>query len=337
MKECSVARTVVLRREIVGAAQSGAIYQFKLALIGITPPIWRRVQVTGDYTLTQLQRDLQVVMGWENYHLYMFRIGSKKYGPPDPDGVDELGLVEAKRIRLAAVVPSVGTTFTYVYDYGDDWEHELLLEATLMPEPAVAYPRCLAGERRCPPEDVGGIGGYADYLEAMFDPNHAEHEERMMWRGPFDAEEFSVEKVNQELAKKFRSRAKAAPRSITSARKLSANANRLTKTFIRPIRPQRQRIPIKADATVPLELNQRERDLIISHTFADESITNRLRVIPQSGQRPVFHFTLDELDELLGDVAAEANHAKNKVLQEQLDQLCDRIEAVLSRYTDADA
>src|SRR5579863_5933165 len=111
MKECFVARTVVLRRGIVGA-QSGAIYQCKVALIGITPLIWRRVQVTGDYTLAQLHRVLQVVMGWENYHLYMFRIGSKKYGPPDPDGVDDLGLVDAKRRRLAAVVPSVGTTFT---------------------------------------------------------------------------------------------------------------------------------------------------------------------------------------------------------------------------------
>jgi hypothetical protein len=336
MKECSVAQSVVLRRGIVGAAQSGAIYQFKVALIGINPPIWRRVQVAGNYTLAQLHRILQVVMGWENYHLYMFRIDSKKYGPPDPDGVDDLGLVDAKRIRLAAVMPSVGTTFTYMYDYGDDWEHELLLEATLMPEPTVTYPHCLAGERRCPPEDVGGIAGYADHLEVMFDPNHAEHEERMMWRGPFDAEEFSVEKVNQELAKKFRSRPKA-PRSITSTPKLSANANRLTKTFIRPIIPQRQRTPVKANETIPLELNHRECDLIISHTFADESITNRLRVVPQPGQRPVFHFTLDELDELLGDVAAEANHAKNKILQEQLDQLCDHIEAVLSRYSDADA
>ena len=290
----------------MGAAQSEAIYQFKVALIGITPPIWRRVQVTGDYTLAKLHRVLQVVMGWENYHLYMFRIGIKKYGPPDPDGDDDLGFFEANRIRLAAVVPSVSITFTYVYDYGDGWEHELLLEATLTPEPAVTYPCCLAGERRCPPEDVGGIGGYAHYLEAMFDPNHAEHEERMMWRGPFDPEEFSVEKVN---------------------------ASRLTKTFIRPISPQRQRIAIKTDATVPLELNQRERDLIISHTFADESITDRLRVVPQPGQHPVFHFTLDELDELTGDVAAEANHAKNKVLQEQLDQLCERIEAVLRKYT----
>lgn len=320
----------------MGAAQSGAIYQFKVALISITPPIWRRFQVTGDYTLAQLHRVLQVIMGWENYHLYMFRIGSKKYGPPDPDGVDDLGMVDAKRIRLAAVVPSIGITFTYVYDYGDDWEHELLLEAILMPEPAVTYPRCLAGERRCPPEDVGGFGGYAHYLEAIFDPNHPEHEEKMMWRGPFDAEEFSVEKVNQKLAKKFPSRTKAAPRSITSTPKLSAKANRLTKTFITPITPQRQRIPVKEDETVPLELNERERDLIITHTFADESVTNRLQVIPQPGQRPLFHFTLDDLDELAGSVAAEANHAKNKVLRDRLDELFQRIEAVLSKYTDAD-
>ena len=159
-----------------------------------------------------------------------------------------------------------------------------------------------------------------------------------MWRGPFDPQEFSVEKVNQELANRFRPKPKAGgSRLITSTPKLSANANRLTKTFIRSVIPQRQRIPVKADETVPLELNHRERDLIISHTFAGESITNRLRVVPQPGQRPVFHFTLDELDELVGDVAAEANHAKNKALQEQLYQLCDRIEAVLSKYTDADA
>ena len=83
-------------------------------------------------------------------------------------------------------------------------------------------------------------------------------------------------------------------------------------------------------------MNQRERDLILSHTFAGESLTNRLQVVPQAVQRPVFHFTLDDLDELVGCVAAEANHANNKVLQEQLYQLCERIEAVLSKYTDAD-
>ena len=84
-------------------------------------------------------------------------------------------------------------------------------------------------------------------------------------------------------------------------------------------------------------MNQRERELILSHTFADESVTKRLQVMPQPGQRPLFHFTLDDLDELAGSVAAEANHARNKVLQEQLFQLCERIEGVLSKYADADA
>lgn len=204
-----------MRRWNLGPVTNPEIYQLRVILPGIAPPIWRRVQVSGAYSLAQLHRVLQVVMGRENYHLYMFRIGRKKFGPPDPDGVDDLGMVDANGKRVSAVAPGVGTTFTYVYDYGDDWEHELLVEAILMPEPVVTYPRCLAGERRCPPEDVGGIGGYARYLEAMFDPSHGEHEELMMWRGPFDAETFSVEKVNRELARKFRPRTKAAPRHFT--------------------------------------------------------------------------------------------------------------------------
>ena len=277
-------------------------------------------------------------MGWENYHLYMFQIGSKTYGRPDLEEDGALDSIDARRTRLSSVVPGLGATFTYVYDYGDDWQHEVRLEAIVMSAPDTTYPRCVAGERQCPPEDVGGVGGYADYLEAIADPQHEAHGEVIMWRGPFDSEEFSVEKINQELAEKFGSRPKTgAPRSAVARPKLSVKANRLAKTFIRPVIPQRQRIPVKADETVPLELNQRERDLIISHTFADESLSDRLRIAPQPGQAPVFHFTLDELDELVGDVAAEANHAKNKVLQEQLDQLCDRIEAVLSKYTDADA
>jgi hypothetical protein len=338
MKECFIVWVAALGRRIVGTARSIEIYQFKVTLIGIAPPIWRRMQLPGGFSLAQLHRALQVAMGWEAYHLYMFRIGSKNYGPPDVDEDDDLGLIDAKRTRLSAVLPNVGTTFTYVYDYGDDWEHELLLEAIVMPDPATTYPRCVTGERRCPPEDVGGIGGYTDYLEAMADPNHEQHEEVVIWRGPFDPEDFSVEKVNQELAKKFRSKPKpSAPHTATATPKPFVKSHRMIRTLITPVPPRMQRTPVKSGEIVPLELNQRERDLIISHTFADESLTNRLRIALRPGQRPVFHFTLDELDELVGDVAAEANHVTNKALQEQLDQLCDRIEGVLSRYTDADA
>lgn len=321
----------------MGAIKTAEIYQFKVTLIGITPPIWRRVQVEGGCTLAQFHRVLQIAMGWENYHLYMFRVGNKTYGPRDPEDDGGWDPIDAKRTRLSAVLPSVGTTLTYVYDLGDNWQHELLLEVIVMRSSDLAYPRCIAGERNCPPEDAGGIGGYIAYLEAMADPNQEKHEEMMMWRGPFDSEAFLVEKVNQELARKFRSKPKAGGlRSRTVKPKVSVNTKRMATTLIRPVIPQKQRIPVKPDETVPLELNQRERDLIISHTFADDSLTDRLRVTPP-GRRPVFHFTLDDLDELVGSIAAEANHAKNKVLQEQLDQLCDRIESVLSKYTDADA
>jgi Plasmid pRiA4b ORF-3-like protein len=321
----------------VGAAKSAGIYQFKVTLIRITPPICRRVQVEGGCTLAHFHRVLQSAMGWENYHLYMFRIGNKTYGPRDPEDDGGWNPIDAKRVRLSAVLPSVGTTLTYVYDLGDNWEHELLLEAIVMRSSDLAYPRCIAGERNCPPEDAGGIGGYTAYLKAMADPSHEMHEEMMMWRGPFDSERFSVARVNQELARKFRSKPKAgAPPSETVKPTPSVNTNRLTPTLIRPVMPQKQRIPVKPDETVPLELNRRERDLIISHTFADDSLTDRLRVTPP-GRHPVFQFTLDDLAELVGLISPEADHAKNKVLQEQLDQLCDRIESILSKYTDADA
>ena len=322
----------------MGAGKNAEIYQFKVTLIGINPPIWRRIQVEGGCTLAQFHRVLQSAVGWENYHLYMFRIGSKEYGPRDPEHDGGWNPIDAKRTRLSAVLPSVGTTLTYVYDLGDNWQHELLLEAIVMRSSDFVYPRCTAGERNCPPEDAGGIGGYTAYLEAMADPNHEQHQEMMMWRGPFDWEAFSVEEVNQELARKFRSKPKAGGlRSRTVKPKLSVNTQRMVTTLIKPVIPQKQRISVKPDETVPLELNQRERDLIISHTFADDSLTDRLRGTPPPGLRPVFHFTLDDLDELVGYIAAEANHAKNKVLQEQLDQLCDRIEGILTRYTDADA
>ena len=149
----------------MGTARIKEIYQFKVTLIGITPPLWRRIQIAADSCLTQFHRALQVAMGWENYHLYMFRAGSRRYGPLDLDEDNDVGLIDAKRTRLSAVVRNVGTAVTYVYDYGDYWEHELLLESILMPDPGAIYPLCIAGQRRCPPEDVGGIAGYADYLE----------------------------------------------------------------------------------------------------------------------------------------------------------------------------
>jgi hypothetical protein len=104
----------------------------------------------------------------------------------------------------------VGTQFLYLYDFGDNGRHDLLLEAILLPESSKQYPRCIAGERRTPPEDVGGTPGYEEYLESIADPEHEEHENVLRWRGPFDPEAFSPDEVNQWLRKRFRSAGKTA-------------------------------------------------------------------------------------------------------------------------------
>ena len=304
-----------------------AVYQFKVTLRNIHPPIWRRILVWEDVTLAQLHRVLQMVMGWEECHLHEFRISGNIYALPDLD--DERKIIDVKRTRIHDVIQQVGTEFEYVYDLGDYWEHFLVLEAILQPAPDTPYPRCIAGERNCPPEDVGGSDGYEDYLEAMADPEHEEHGDMIGWRGPFNPEAFSVEKINRKLEKKFRPvRRKALP--------ATAHSTSLLQTLLSGHAvPRKERIRIKPDETVPLELNERERELI-QNTFADDDLTGRLRVVLKTGERPVFRFTLDDLDELAGFVASEANHAKNKKQQKEWDHLYDQIKAVLEGYTDQD-
>lgn len=216
------------------------------------------------------------------------------------------------------------------------WQHDLVLESVLLPSPDTLYPRCVAGERSGPPEDVGGTGGYEDYLQAMADPSHEQHEDMMAWRGPFDPEVFSIEKVNRQLEKKFRPvRKRAVPDSNAPKTPLSPEAERLLQAILSRSEPaQKKRIRIKSDEKVPLELNERERELILEHTFADDELTNRLRLVPKKGAPPIFRFTLDDLDELGGFVAAEANHTKDKKLRKELDRLFDRIQTTLDSYTD---
>ena len=182
------------------------LYQLKVTLQEIPPPVWRLIQMWEDATLAQLHRTLQIVMGWEDCHLHEFAIGRRIYSVPDPDDdLYEREVIDESRVRLKEVLQRVGTRFEYLYDFGDSWRHDLRLEAIVLPDPEASYPRCLAGERRAPPEDVGGSSGYEDYLEAMADLGHEEHENVLQWRGPFDPEAFSLTAVNQQLQKKFRS------------------------------------------------------------------------------------------------------------------------------------
>jgi len=196
-------------------AKSRALYQLKITLRDIHPPIWRRIQVWEDTTLAQLHTILQIVMGWEDYHLHEFVIGRRLYSVPDPDDdMNERKVVDESHVPLGEVVPRVGTKFAYLYDFGDSWEHDLILEAILLPETTAQYPTCIGGERRAPPEDVGGITGYEEYLAVLADPEHEEHGNMLQWRGQFDPESFAPDQVNQGLRKKFRSRKMAKSSSL---------------------------------------------------------------------------------------------------------------------------
>ena len=172
-----------------------------ITLEDIRPPIWRRVLVSGDISLTRLHDVIQRAMGWENYHLHAFQAGEATYGVPDPD-FDELGIRNEKGVRLSRIAPQVKSWFRYEYDFGDDWLHRIAVEKILPAEESPKHPVCVAGKQACPPEDCGGPGGYADLLEAITDPHHEEHAAMLDWvGGAFDPEAFDLEVVNTELSK----------------------------------------------------------------------------------------------------------------------------------------
>jgi Plasmid pRiA4b ORF-3-like protein len=175
----------------------GVVYQLKITLKDIRPPVWRRVQLK-DCTLARLNDVIQASVGWDGYHLHAFDIGGEEYGEPDPDGMLEYHN-EAKT-KLSQIVAAGHKKFTYTYDFGDSWDHVIEVEKTLPAEAGVRYPRCVAGKRACPPEDCGGPWGYAELLEVIRDPRHPEHEERLEWvGGEFDPEAFDLDAVNEDL------------------------------------------------------------------------------------------------------------------------------------------
>jgi hypothetical protein len=175
-----------------------SIHQLKITLKGSKPPIWRRVLVPSDTSLPKLHAIFQVVMGWQDYHLHQFTVGETSYGEPDPDGM--LNLRNERNVRLNRIAPAAKHRFAYEYDFGDGWDHAVLVEKVLPPEPGATYPVCIAGKRACPPEDCGGIWGYADFLEAISDPDHEEHDSMLEWiGGEFDPEAFDLAEVNRRL------------------------------------------------------------------------------------------------------------------------------------------
>lgn len=180
------------------SASDTPIYQIKVTLKHFSPPIWRRVLVPADITFAQLHDVTQVVMGWTDSHLHEFTVGDLHIGVPHPDNY--YPVKSERRVRLNEIVSREKFRFSYQYDFGDDWQHEILIEKVLPPDPQQQLPLCIKGKRACPPEDVGGVWGYGDFLDAIRDPNHPEHDDMVEWiGGDFDPEAFDLEEVNPLL------------------------------------------------------------------------------------------------------------------------------------------
>jgi hypothetical protein len=188
------------------ASPDEVLFEFRITLQDVEPPIWRRVQVE-DGTLGDLHEIIQVAFGWENCHLHQFVIDGVRYGPVFPDEVGfDMGAVDQESVRLSDIIPPSGKRFRfrYEYDFGDGWRHDMLFEGYPPRERRIKYPVCMGGERACPPDDVGGPWGYVEYLAAISDPRHAQHQELLEWSGPFDPEAFDAARTTKALRRMFR-------------------------------------------------------------------------------------------------------------------------------------
>ena len=160
-----------MRRATGEPAPGDAILQVKVTLLEVSPPVWRRLLVPAAIRLDRLHGAIQIAMGWTNSHLHCFEAGGVGYGPV----IEDLDHRDERKAQLDDLVAEPGDQLTYDYDFGDGWEHEIVVEAVLVAEAYRRYPRCLGGERRCPPEDCGGSWGYSHLLEVLADPARDEH------------------------------------------------------------------------------------------------------------------------------------------------------------------
>ncbi len=185
------------------------VYEFKITLLGIRPPIWRTIRVPETYTFWDLHVAIQDSMGWMDYHLPEFEVTDPStsrnvtIGIPDDSFDDERDILPGWEQKIAAYYSPKNPKAAYLYDFGDDWAHEVKLEKILTREEGLRYPVCVAGERACPPEDCGGIWGYQNFLKIIANPAHKEHTETLEWAGgSFDPENFDPKGVRFDNPKK---------------------------------------------------------------------------------------------------------------------------------------
>ncbi len=177
------------------------VYQFKITLEGIKPPVWRRIQVPETYTFWDLHVAIQDSMGWSDEHLHEFSVvnpctgGTESIGIPDDEGWGP-PVAPGWRRNIAFYFSEANPKAKYVYDFGDNWLHKVRLEKVLDRQPGVKYPVCVGGRRACPPEDCGGVPGYERLLEIVADPSHEEFETMREWLGDdFEPENFDPRKI----------------------------------------------------------------------------------------------------------------------------------------------
>ncbi len=185
---------------------SDRIARLHIQLDDIEPAIWRRVEVPLTSTLKAVHDVIQAIMLFEDYHLFQFEIGDHRYGYPDPEWGDDMH--DARNTRLGAILARGETRFTYTYDFGDDWRHNIVVEEVVAADPMVDYPRFTEGARRAPPEDVGGLPGFEEFLRVMAAPADPEHNHIMTWYGrPFDPADIGLAIINQRIRKLAKRRA----------------------------------------------------------------------------------------------------------------------------------
>lgn len=165
-----------------------SVHALRIDLLYVEPMVWRRFVVPSETKLPKFNRMLEAVMGWEGYHLHMFGVADLRIGRSDEFSTD---IIDERNIKLEQLLPRVGSQLRWSYDFGDGWEHDVVVEAIEAPSRDVRYPKCTAGERACPPEDCGGVYGYDHLRAALADPAHPEHEFLGDWAGAgFDPDAF---------------------------------------------------------------------------------------------------------------------------------------------------
>lgn len=190
-----------------------ACYHLKVTLKDISPAVWRRFAVPNDFRLDRLHDIIQIVMGWSDSHLHEFEIKGKRYSEAvedaDPFGAPPL---DESKFHLSDLVSKKGEKFSYLYDFGDSWEHEVVLESVeIIPKGFEISISCQEGKNACPPEDVGGVPGYEEFLKTIANPKHPEQKAMLKWaegatgrKGKFDPNRFDEEEVTREIMKYLR-------------------------------------------------------------------------------------------------------------------------------------